>query len=84
MVAVGYKIMTLMSKISKKFSRALWVKCYNCDGTIPCINLLYVLRIPEQHKYAGICEDCYKKRPGNAKPVSRIVGLEFDKILDLP
>lgn len=67
------------------------IKCYRCDKKILYSQLQYVVRIPEQMKYAAICKKCYNKRKGNALPVNKIrrseynhSKLEFDQILDLP
>jgi len=83
--------LTKLSKISKKFSGKQWVKCYRCDKKFNYKHIKYVLRIPEQRKYAAICEECYKKRKGNARkvidlPVSDLIRekLKFRNILDLP
>lgn len=73
-----------MSKFLKKFTWALWVKCFRCDVKFKYINLQYVMRIPEQMKYAAICGKCYDKQKGNARPISKILGLEYKHILKLP
>ena len=79
-------MMTKVSKIFKKF-----LKCIRCDKKVEYKKIKYVVRIPEQHKYAVVCEECYIRRKGNAKPVEEIrlsefnhIKLEYDNMLKLP
>ena len=78
--------MTKVSKIFRKF-----LKCIRCDKKVEYKNVKYVIRIPEQHKYAVVCEECYIRRKGNAQMVEEIrksehngMKLEYDNMLKLP
>ena len=54
------------------------IKCYHCDSKFKYENLRYVLRIPEQMKYAPVCNNCRDKNP-NTMPANLIRTYKFDR-----